>query len=354
MTGARTVTRYLSRVFLARFLACLGGFVGLVVLLDLLDNATEVIERAGGPSGLLIYAGLRLPLVALQLVPIATLVAALITLTRLGQTLEIVACKAAGMSFYRVLVSLMPVALAIGLGLYVLGDAVAPPADRALRLWMERTALPDDDPSDRIWLRRPGMVLAFDSVAPDGALLNGVTIVERDAEGRLLVRTTARTAEYGAGGWTLREVAREAADGRADTLPQAPWATPLRPADLAGLAEPQQSYALSELSGLIADKRVGTRTRNFYLAQWHKKLAAPAACALMVLIAAPVAQGVRGRAGSFGRFGMGLVVAFAYFVTDGLTQVLSEAGVLSPALGAWAPTLLFASVAGAFLVFSEG
>jgi lipopolysaccharide export system permease protein len=353
VTGARTVTRYVSRLFIARFLACLGGFVGLVVLLDLLDNATEMIER-GGLSGLGVYAGLRLPLVALQLVPIATLVAALITLTRLGHTLEIVACKAAGLSFYRVLLALMPVAFVIGLGLFMLGDVVAPPADRALRLWLERTALPDQDPSDRVWLRRPGMVLAFDSVAPDGALLNGVTIVERDPEGRLVARTTAQAAEHGASGWTLRDAVRESADGQVARLATQSWTTNLKPDDLAGLAEPQQSYALGELGGLIADKRVGTRTRNFYLAQWHKKLAAPAACALMVLIAAPVAQGVRGRAGSFSRFGLGLIVAFAYFVTDGLTQVMSEAGVLAPALGAWAPTLLFATVAAAFLVFSEG
>ncbi|MBM3585680.1 MAG: LptF/LptG family permease [Alphaproteobacteria bacterium] len=345
--------RYLARLFATRFAACLLGFAAVVLLLDLLENATAMMTRGeGGLGAVATYAGLRLPLVLVQLVPIAALVGALLALARVGQTLELVAIKAAGRSYYRVLAGLVPVALAVAALHFALNDLVAPDADRALRVWLERTAEPDED-IERLWVRDRGTILAFEGVDPDGRWLSAPLIVERDAAGVATARTEARAAEHGEGGWVLLDATRVAADGTVTRAARLPWATRIVPDDLAGLARPAQVYALADLAALRDDARLGTRTRAFYQVQWHEKFAAPLAVPLMILIAAPVARGVRGRAGTLGRLVFGGAVAFCYLLGDGLAQVVAEAGVLPPALAAWAPTLVFAAAAGAVLVATE-
>lgn len=352
MTGL--VDRYVARLFASRFAAALLGFVGVVELLDLLENATEMATRgAGGLGAVATYAGLRLPLVALQLIPIAALVGALLALARLGQSYEVVAMKVAGRSYYRVIAGLLPVAIVIAVGHFALGELVAPSADRALRVWLERTARPDDD-VERTWVRQKGTIVAFEGVAPDGAWLGGVLVVERDADGLVVARTDARAAEHGAAGWVLHDAVRVGADGAVARAERMPWATAAVPDDFAGLARPAQAYGLAELAALGDEQRLGIRTRNFYRVQWHEKFAAPLAVPLMILIAAPVARGVRGRAGSLGRLVAGGAIAFGYLVANGLAQVVAETGALPAALAAWAPTLAFAAVGGAILIHTEG
>ncbi len=342
---------YLARLFLWRFAACLGGFIGVVELLDLLDNATDMMTRgSGGIVAVATYAGLRLPLIALQLVPLATLVAALLALAHIGQSSEVVALMAAGRSYARVFGALVPVALAIAIGHFTLGELVAPAADRALRIWLERTGEPDRE-VERIWVHQRSTILAFEGVAPDGSWLTGVVIVERDDAGSVLARTDARAAEFGAG-WTLHDAVRVDAEGRTTRATAMPWSTAIVPGELAGLARPAQAYALADLAALRDEARLGTRTRSFYRVQWQKKFAGPLAVPLMILIAAPVARGLR--AGSMARLLAGFGIAFCYLIADGLAQVTAEAGALPPTLAAWGPTLVFAAVGGAVLVFTEG
>jgi len=220
-----------------------------------------------------------------------------------------------------------------------------------LRIWLERTAEPDQK-VERIWVHQRSTILAFEGVAPDGTWLTGVVIAERDQAGSILARTDARAAEFGAG-WILHDAVRVDAEGRTTRAATMPWSTAIVPGDLAGLARPAQAYALAELGALRDEARLGTRTRSFYRVQWQKKFAAPLAVPLMILIAAPVARGVRGRAGSMAHLLAGFGIAFCYLIADGLAQVTAEAGALPPTLAAWGPTLVFAAVGGAILVFTE-
>jgi lipopolysaccharide export system permease protein len=347
------VDLYLTRLFLATFAACLGGFAGIIQVLDLLNNATDVLARAGGGLGILAwYAAMRLPLVALQIMPMAALIAALLVLTRLGQTHEVTALKAAGRSYYATLLGLVPAAALIALSHFALGEFVAPPADRALRLWMERNP-GEGDAGERLWLRHDGDVIAVGSVAPGGAYLSRVVVFRRGPDAGLSRRIEAASAEYGPDGWTLRQVATVGTDGVIANGAAMPWPTTIVPDDLAGLARPQLAYGLAELDALVAETAVGTRARTFYTAQAHRKFAAPAASFLMILIAAPVAQGVRGRQGGMARTILGVGIAFLFFVGDGLAQVLAEAGTLPAVLAAWSPTALFALVAGSILLRNE-
>src|SRR3546814_3144490 len=79
----------------------------------------------------------------------------------------------------------------------------------------------------------------------------------------------------------------------------------------------------------------------------QKRIALPAAVLIMLLLAAPVAQGLQRHGGIVAGLAAGTGLGFLYFITDGFVLALGEAGAIPPVLAAWTPALIFASLGGA-------
>src|SRR4030095_14946230 len=84
------------------------------------------------------------------------------------------------------------------------------------------------------------------------------------------------------------------------------------------------------------------------------KSALPLVTIMMVLLAAPVAQGLQRHGGLGAGLAVGIGLGFLYFVTDGLLMTLGEMGTISPIVAAWAPIALFAAIGVSALLKIEG
>jgi lipopolysaccharide export system permease protein len=353
--GVVILSRYVGGLFLTRVLWFLVGLSGLMLGLDLLDRAAQVLSRGdGGAGAALYYLSLRAPAIANQLLPLAVLLGGLTTLLGLARHNEIVAMKGVGMSFYRMLGALLPAAALIGAAQFVVADQVLPRADRTLHAWWQATAPPSEANAERTWMRAGDTVAAFDKVALDGRRVEGVSLFRRDAVGQLVERVIAGSAEFDDEGWMLRDVRRlRVGSPDAERTGSFLWQTRLTPRDLADAAIQNLRHSTAELIDLIARGRPGSAAMAGYLVELHKKLAAPAACLLMLLIAAPVAQGLERHGAKGMQLVIGIVVGFVYLLTDGVLALLGEAGTVTPAFAAWAPTLLFAGAGGSILLAVE-
>jgi lipopolysaccharide export LptBFGC system permease protein LptF len=128
-----TVGRYVSHSLLAHLAVMLGGFVGFMLLLELMNRSDENVDLHGTSVLVLAkYAALRLPDLAAFVLPFAVLMATLLMLAKLVRHNEIMALKAAGLSFYRLLLSLVPAALLVGLLHFIVSDQVVPRTSRML------------------------------------------------------------------------------------------------------------------------------------------------------------------------------------------------------------------------------
>lgn len=354
---SRSLALYVSRLFLARFMMCLLALAGLLQLLDLLDSAKDILARENsGLSTIFYYARLRFPSLIVQMGTVATLLAALVTLVTLVQRNEIVAMKSIGISYFSLLLTFTPAAAVVAAFHFAVGEWVAPHTDRELQLWWEATAPRGEDLQVNrsiSWVRRADVIVAVGSIQLPGTRLGGLRIFDLDQDGELASVTLAERADYADGRWRLEGV--QQIDRRADSrqLDSAIWQTDLRPVDFAELALPPRQYSIASLVSLSERSKVGARNVRFYEAMLQKKFATPVATFLMVLIAAPVAQTSRRRGGTGYAFGLGIIIGFAFFVTDGLVLVAGESGMFPTAFAAWAPTILFTSVAGTILVHTE-
>ena len=380
-----TAGRYASLSLLKHLALTLSGFVAFLLLLDLMNRGDEVVQRHGKSAlALAKYAALRLPDLTGFILPFAVLIAALLMLAKLARNNEIMALKASGLSFYHLLLSLVPAALLVGLLHFLLSDQVVPRTARILEQWdaaaqpaapagksaahtsaptgpsggVTLTA-PSPGPSESIeWIRDGDSFVRIEAVLADGKELQGVTIFERKARAVLSGRVLAERAMFDGTGWSLINVRKlslaDGQDRKPERIAEMPWQTSLTPDHLADLTTDPATLSMAEIWRFVSHPDVGSRPVDFYKTWMLRKIALPLVTIMMVLLAAPVAQGLQRHGGLGAGLAVGVGLGFLYFVADGLLLTLGEMGTIPPMVAAWSPTALFAALGVSALLKIEG
>lgn len=339
------LARYLRGLLALRVLAALLALGGLLQVLDLLDSATDIINRGQGLGGIAHYTALRSPIVLLQALPIAALVGAVFTFSALAKQNEIVAMRAAGLPFRRVIQILLPTVALIAAAHLLLAEVIVPRAQKALTAWWATLPpSPDaDTDSELLWFRSEGAVVGVVHVLPDGSRLDGIRIYRRDEAGRMQTRIVAGSARYEDRRWQLVDAVETdfstghttVAQGRLD------WDTPLKPADLARLSADEPYVSGSLALAVLNGTQSGTRTPAFYRTRIQRSFADPLATLIMLLLAAPVAVALTRGAQRGSPMLLALVSGLLFLLLNGLATALGQASLLRADVAAWVAPLAF-------------
>src|SRR3954466_3469306 len=120
---SRQLAFYMVRLFLTRSFAVLVMLVLVLMTLDLLGEAGQILAVPGnGDAELWHYVGLRLPLLVSRFLPFSVLLGALIAFVGLNQHSEVVAMKAAGLSAHQILAPLILASIVISGGLFLFNE----------------------------------------------------------------------------------------------------------------------------------------------------------------------------------------------------------------------------------------
>ncbi len=334
---------YLSRLFLQRVLGALFALSAILQLLDLLDQAGTIVQKAGA-GGILTYVGYRMPGVLTSMVPLAVLLGALLTFIRLAGSQEVTAMQSAGLGSWRILGKLLPACLVVCAMAFVLQAELAPRSERAFADWWARIDPPaaTDPAPEKLWLRAHGDVAAIDDVSLDGRHLTGVLILQRATGGDLAARLQAQKAAFVDGHWRLEDV-RITRDGKEDIEQRSAviWPNGPIPANMKALARPVESDTLGHMFSMLRGNWVGSRGPAFIWTQLNGLAAFALSPCLMLLLAAPVLIVLPRSTAIRMQFAVRLTLGLAYLAGAGLLQALGGAGVLPPILAGWAALLIF-------------
>lgn len=115
-------------------------------------------------------------------------------------------------------------------------------------------------------------------------------------------------------------------------------------------------FSPEEMSGSMVQARIETLRRagedtKSWETQWHFKIAGPFMNFIIALIAISLSHHVL-RGSLTKNFGIGLLIAFSYYVMVRYGLILGENGALNPWLGAWFGNIIFSIVAMVMLVRS--
>ena len=99
----RIVDRYLLREFLLSLLLGLTTFVGIYLVVDLFERIDTFVDHKASPLTVATYYLYGLPVIIVQVLPVAMLLSSLFSVGLLAKHRELTAMKSAGLSLYRIL-----------------------------------------------------------------------------------------------------------------------------------------------------------------------------------------------------------------------------------------------------------
>ena len=366
-----TLDLYIARRFLRSFLQVFGIFLGVLTLIDLIEQIRRFSGTGIGLAEALILAVLNVPENLYRILPLLMVLAGISLFLGLARSSELVVVRAAGRSGLRFLVSPVVTALVIGLvSVAVFNPLVAATskaydqrtAARAANLGGTGTAILSVS-AEGLWLRQGDAegqtVIRAAHVSPEGTELGDVSFHLFTSDGSLKGRIEAVTARLEPGQWQLQGAKRwdfatdspEAQAVLADGAMSVP--TDLTPSRLIeGLGTPA-AVAFWDLTGQAAAlEKAGFSARGYRLL-YQMELALPLLLAAMVLVAA----GFTMRHARFGKTGQMVLFAlmggFFIFFLRNFAQVLGENGQIPILVAAWSPPVAASLLALSLLLHLE-
>lgn len=355
-----SLDRYLLRHFLIRAGLIIAGLTAILLVFDVLANADDIVAGSGGiVLPILAYGGLRLPEILVLVIPLSALLATLAVFATLVTTHEMVALRAAGISIYRVTLSMLAGAMLLGAFHLWFADTVLPATSSRLGIWnaQDYRGLPPRQRPNQApaWFAVGDALVEVGWSSLDGERLRDVTVIRRNGNGRMTAYMRAERAHYADDLWVLERVRRIPVDGEAtrDT-DEVRLALPVTPQRFAALGERPGALAIGEIWRLANDPELGGRPNHVYGVWLQRKFAHPVGALVMVLLAAPLglqhARRSRLLLASMGAIGAG----FLFFVGERLLLALGETGMLPPALAVWSPAVVVSMLALWVLLHYEG
>ncbi|HYL67898.1 MAG TPA: LptF/LptG family permease, partial [Candidatus Limnocylindria bacterium] len=347
---------YLLQRFFYYFGVLLVGFVLIFDAFTLFDLLGDIAKNHIPISMVLSYFRFLVPLMIYQLAPLATLVATLVTLAVLAKNNEVIACKASGISLYRLVLPLTLAGALIAGGMFLLDDTFLPYANQrqdALRNQIKgRPAQTYFQPA-RQWIFGEGnRIYNYEVFDPDHQLFGGLNVFELDPDTfhiRRRIYATRATWEPTentwalAGGWV-----RDFEGGQVKRY------APFKVTSLPELTEPpsyfrrevRQSYQMNwrQLGQYIKSLQQAGFDTSRLSVQWQKKFAFPLIAAIIVFLGAPFAFLV-GTRGAVGGLALAVAIGVVYWATAALFEAMGSAGQLPPLLAGWAPDAIFGFLA---------
>jgi lipopolysaccharide export system permease protein len=356
---SKRIAFYMARIFVLRSLAVLAALVLVLMTLDLLGEAGDILEVPGnGDSELWRYVSLRVPQLVSRFLPFAVLLGTLIALATLNQNSEVISMKAAGISAHQIIAPLVVASLGIAAVSFVFNERVVTRATETLSSWekVDYGPIPRDSGiRPNVWVRwGDDLIMAREVRGQGGSTeLRGLAVYDRQWE-TLKKIVTAKRATRSGGGWRLEQAETFDVDsGQTVRSPVLEFGRGLDPSQftLAQVSADEQDF-FTLRDSVKQLKQAGRPTAELESGLWHK-LSGPLSAVLMPLLAGVAAFGLARSGQLFWRAIIGMFLGFAYFVADNFALAMGNLGAYPPLLAAWAPFVLFLLIGETVLIRTE-
>lgn len=350
------IDRYILKLFLLFLVAGITVFVTLYLTVNMMTFALQNGEASG--SALIRLFGYKTPAVIYQLLPVACLMGTLFTLSTLNRTNELTAMFSLGMSLFRAALPILIAVTVVSLAGFGLADQLLPRfAQRANFVeYVEikkRPGMYATVKTNKIWYRTENILFNIQTLNPQEAKAQGITLYYFDPNWDLTQLITASEVDMKSNQWELKNglVTLFAAESSFPLTKSFVSKTIPMNEDLADIQSTTNSsdvMSLKELGRFIErNKEAGLDTLR-YEVDYHAKFGFAFAAIVMSMIGVPLSASRARSGGTFVNLGICLGLAFVYWgmYNSGLT--LGQHGYLPPIVAAWGPNL--AALAAAFVL----
>jgi LPS export ABC transporter permease LptF/LPS export ABC transporter permease LptG len=365
---------YVSGQYLRIFFLGLVSLLGVFYISTFMDLADKLFRGSATTSMILQYFFYQTPQYVFYIIPMAALVATLVTIGLLTKSSELIVMRACGISLYRTAAPLLLFGAAASAVLFGLQEQVIAYSNReADRLNRLIRGFPPASfgALDRRWMiGQNGDVYHYDlfdasknefhqftvyRVDPARWDLHAVTRATHVALAQSDGADGRPTWEWvGTDGWS-RDLSRTTKNDVVKTVvaysPFANRPLSLEPPSYFKNDEPiAELMTYGQLKRYVAQLQVGGYDVMRYMVELQRKIAFPFVTVVLTLLAVPFAV-TTGRRGALYGIGAAIILAIVYWLLVSVCAALGAGGLLPPVLAAWTPNILFAAAA-AYLILT--
>jgi LPS export ABC transporter permease LptG/LPS export ABC transporter permease LptF len=365
--GVRILDVYTAQQYVRIFALSVFAALGIFYISTFIDLADKLFRGSATTALLLRFFYYQTPQYVYYIIPIAGLLATLVTVGLMTKNSELIVMKACGLSLYRMSAPLILLGVSASLVLFGLQEVVLAgankeaerlngiirgwpaPASIALNRWMASES--GDIYHYDFFDSRTGAFSRFTryQLDPDSWRLKEVTYADSVTLSDPPPESEPAPLEWHwQKGWvrTLTIARTESAARTAVTyMPFADRVLPLEPRGYFETEEPDpDKMTFGQLAGYISQLKARGFNAVPSTVKLQRKIAFPFVTIVMTLLAVPFAV-TTGRRGAMYGIGIGIALSIAYWVILQVFSAIGEGGVLTPLLAAWAPNLIFGAAA---------
>lgn len=363
----KIIDRHLVKQLVKFALLALLSVVTIYLLIDLFEELGYFTSRKVAFSVLVRHYFYSLPSAIILLYPVSLVLAVFVVYGQMTRHNEISALKSAGVVIYRLFVPAAVIALAT-IFLYWFGNEfVTIPFNRRLsdlrRYVIEKRAVPVAqkcvnvyrvDGNRAFWVRE----LEFSASGKGVVIMRNFAVIKLDRNRRVVERIDGDSAIYENSVWvgfglvrrlflpTGIEEFQRFARSQLDFIARRPeeWFTPLRPVE---------ETPTTVLGNYIAQMKAAGENVAREEVEYHYRFSYALIGFVVVLLGLPFSVRLRQRGGVMFGLGLGLLFSFLYWGAIQTCRAFGTSHVISPALAAWLPNIIFGVVAGFLMLKVE-
>jgi lipopolysaccharide export system permease protein len=345
----KILTVYILATFTKILALVLPVFIGLYLVVEFVERIDDFLQYQASMGSIMLYFLLRIPVVGVQVGPLAVLLSVALSIALLQRSREVIALLAAGTSPWHIIHPFLIGALVMSAVSLGAEELILPRAHRALMdLQEDQRRVPPQGAlvqQGEIWYRAPEATFVhIELLDPAAERIHGLTIYRKDAAGELIEQVYAREAQWSFGRWTLLDGTISRFEGKLTThveqFTRLEMPIGMEPEALRSMFTPPSHMSLSELQSYMRKLRDRGVDMTTYAQDFQIKLATPLMGLVMAVIGLAAMWGTHDtRRISFGFIGT-LCGAAAYWLAMMVGSALSGTQQLPFVIGIWLPHLV--------------
>ena len=341
--------RYIGRTIFA------ATFLSLFVLVGLSDiiKFVEQMKHVGKGSYDVILAAyfvlLKMPVEITLFFPMAALIGALVGLGSLASSSELVVMQSAGLSKFRIAVSVLKTAIPMVIIVMLLGEFVAPKTDKEAYFMRDqaRNGSARIENKYGVWVKDSNSFVSIGRMNSKAELFN-VQLYFFSGELELNYALLAKKAIYKKDYWLLQNVSKTVFlnnKTEVTTFPDFIWKTGLTPKKLEVIISEPDKMSMRDIYNYITYLEANDQDASRYWLTFWRKAVLPFTVVVMMLLSVSFIFGGLRTVTMGTRLIFGITSGFAFHVSGELFGPASLVFGLPPILGAVLPSIFVLIIA---------
>lgn len=349
------IDRYIISKFLSTYVFLIAVIITIAIIFDFNEHIDKFTQSHASAQKIIFDYYLNfIPYFSNLFSPLFVFIAVIFFTSKLADNSEIIAMKAAGMSFKRLLRPYMISAGIIAVTSFLLGAYVIPKGNVA-RVDFNNTYIKKkkSTSADNIQLQVDTGVVAYITHFENETKSGYGFSLDKFSNKQLVSSLTAQSIQYDTlsdhrYSWTLRHYRIRTLVGMKEKISSGTKLDTMimmEPSDFFYVNNQQETMTLPQLEEFI-DKQTlrGASGISTFEVEYHKRFATPFAAFILTLIG--VSLSCEKRKGGMGTsIGVGLALSFSYILFQTISATFAINAGWSPMLSVWIPNFLFAVIA---------